>query len=44
VNRQTASFVPTPVFKTKPGHYFILAAGCFLWSLLIFVGWRLIVI
>jgi len=33
---QMASFAPTPVFKPKRGHYFGLAAGCFLWALLVF--------
>jgi hypothetical protein len=40
---QMAPFASTPVLKIRPGHYFVLAAGCFLWALLIFGLWHLIV-
>jgi hypothetical protein len=39
-----ASFLPVAAtFKITQSHCFVLAAGCFLWALLIFGLWHLIV-
>jgi hypothetical protein len=43
MDRQTPSYVLTPVFKVKRSHCFMLATGCFLWALLMLTAWHLIV-
>jgi len=39
-----ASFVPKPVFKFRCSHYAVLAAGFFLWALVLIGVWYFMII